>query len=280
MRLRNEGRELLGKEIVVTEKRDGENVSVWLDENNNIRVSSHNQIDAAQDITDRMKKTPEWAKITEALKYERENFKKDYIVFGELLKLTSPTRIERRRKHVHWVIFDIRDLSENRYLDYNFVYQRAYQWRIPVVRAMGVEVAKELEELAAIKEKWLKWCKRHSREGFVGKCYHEQIFFKEKIDLPKLKRIPHPDLHGIILPPMPEERILRALQHAFDELGQDEEKWKDKIIAMPVIARHISTEAAEHDFAPPHNFYGYYINTPIEKIKAKEGDLNEKQKTE
>jgi len=40
-RLKNEGRELLGKEILITEKRDGENVSVWLN-GDEVKVSSHN----------------------------------------------------------------------------------------------------------------------------------------------------------------------------------------------------------------------------------------------
>jgi hypothetical protein len=31
-RLKEEGRELLGKEIFITEKRDGSNISIWLDE--------------------------------------------------------------------------------------------------------------------------------------------------------------------------------------------------------------------------------------------------------
>lgn len=30
-RLRNEGRELYGQRVLLTEKRDGENVSLWLD---------------------------------------------------------------------------------------------------------------------------------------------------------------------------------------------------------------------------------------------------------
>jgi hypothetical protein len=66
---------------------------------------------------------------------------------------------------------------------------------------------------------------------------------------------------------MPEEKIIRALQHAWDEIN-DEIKWKDRSIAMPIIAKHISTEAREHNYNPPHNFYQYYLNTPLEKIKA------------
>ena len=41
-RLRSEGRELLGKKLLLTEKRDGENVSLWLDEEGKVRISSRN----------------------------------------------------------------------------------------------------------------------------------------------------------------------------------------------------------------------------------------------
>jgi len=67
---------------------------------------------------------------------------------------------------------------------------------------------------------------------------------------------------------MPEDRVYRALQHAFDEVG--EENWKDKSIAMPTFARHVSTEAREHNFSMPRNIYRYYVETSIEQIKNSE----------
>lgn len=81
---------------------------------------------------------------------------------------------------------------------------------------------------------------------------------------PKLNK---PQTGEVDYPPMPEEKVIRALQHAFDEIG--EENWKITAKAMPVVARHIATEAREHYYAPPKNFFNYYINTPLEVIKAK-----------
>jgi len=266
IRLRNEGRELIGKEILITEKRDGENVSIWLDEKENVCISSHNQEKADENITKRMAETPEFSKICNLLQVECIEFHKKIILYGELMKRVGATQIEPKKKHCNWIIFDIWDDNEKRYLDYNYVYQRAYQFKIPIVKCLGVEQPKQLEDLQIIKDKWLKFCKRHRREGFVGKNYYDNVFFKEKIDLPKLKRVR--DIQQIQLPQMPEETILRALQHAWDEIN-DEIKWKDRAIAMPIIAKHISTEAREHNYNTPHNFYSYYLNTPLEKIKVK-----------
>jgi len=105
-RLRYEGRELLGHIITITEKRDGENVSIWLDENDEPHISSRRQAKAESDIQSRMKATPEYERAIELLKNERR-FDNEFILYGELLKGVSPTRIEPRRKHIHWILFDM-----------------------------------------------------------------------------------------------------------------------------------------------------------------------------
>jgi cation transport regulator ChaB len=266
-RLKNEGRELLGHLIEWTEKRDGENVSIWLD-GDNVHVSSHNLIDASEDIITRLKKTPEYERACDLLRTEKTYYGSEYILYGELMKTISPTRIEPKKKYTHWILFDAYDLKEERYTGYNRVYQMGYQWKIPVVRLIFESVPSTMEELSSDVERALKWCRRHRREGVVLKAYDIQVFAKERVDLPKkVDKIPREVRPQY--PPMPEERISRALIHAFDELKWDENKWKDKKIAMPVIARHIATEAREHNFQPPKNLYTIYLNTPIEKLKEK-----------
>jgi hypothetical protein len=124
-----------------------------------------------------------------------------------------------------------------------------------------------VEELLQKIEASLKWCRRHRREGIVGKDYTNQVFFKEKINLPKLPKMRVPQKEQIQYPPMPEDRILRALQHAFDEVG--EQNRADKSKAMPAVAKHMAAEGREHNFATPRNIYEIYLNTSVEKIKAK-----------
>ena len=267
-RLKNEGRELLGKEIIFTEKRDGSNISVWLN-NEDVIISSHNLEKCDAKLIRVMTATKEFKRIVEFLKEECETYHHNYIVYGELLQAgKSPTRIELPRKRTKWMLFDIWDMDAKRFLDFTLIYQTAYHFKLPIVKVVDTSVLTTMEEFKHKISEMEKWCKKHKREGVVGKNYSEQIFFKAKIDLPKIKRIK--DVQGPQLPSMPEERIMRALQHAWDEVGS-EEKWKDKSIAMPIVARHISTEAKEHDFSPPRNMFQIYLNTPIDKINpAKE----------
>jgi len=262
-RLRNEGRELLGNHIVLTVKRDGENVSLWLDEEKNVRISSRRREDAEKDIQSRMKATPEYPKIVE---YLNDEYHGKIIMYGELLKGVSPTRIEPRRKHIHWIMFDIYDVENGRYMPYNWMYQVGYHYKIPVVPIVDEFVPETMTEIDEKIEAMKKWCKRHRREGVVGKDYHNQTFFKEKIDLPKRPKIKRPGDSRPQYPPMPEERILRALKHALDEVG--EENWKDKRIAMPVVARHIAAEAEEHNYSRPNNFYSYYVNYSVATLQS------------
>jgi len=256
---------LLGHKVFLTEKRDGENVSVWLNENDEPVISSRRLIKASKDITERMIRTPEYEKAIDLVRSEKE-YGREVIVYGELLKPISPTRIEPRKKHIHWILFDIFDVQAQRFYPYQLTAQRGNEFWIPTVRLVDYFQPFSMEYLEERIEKALKWCRRHHREGIVGKKYHgEQIFFKEKITLPKLPKLPR-KTPRVQLPPMPEDKIIRALQHAIDEVGI--ENWSNKAIAMPVVARHITTEAREHNFAVPKNIYMWYVTTPIEKLRS------------
>jgi len=160
-------------------------------------------------------------------------------------------------------------------MPYNWVYQVGYHYKIPVVPIVDEFVPETMIEIDEKIEAVKKWCKRHRREGVVGKDYHNQTFFKEKIDLPKRPKIKRPGDARPQYPPMPEERVLRALQHALDEVG--EENWKDKRVAMPVVARHIAAEAEEHNYSRPNNFYSYYVNYSIETLRNSEFTTNSEE---
>ena len=149
-------------------------------------------------------------------------------------------------------------------MPYNWVYQLGYHYKIPVVQIIGECIPESLDELYEKIDEAKKWSRRHHREGVVIKDYKNQVFTKEKIDLPDRPKLKNPNQVRVNYPAMPEEKIIRALQHAFDEVG--EENWNDKSIAMPAVAKHISTEAREHNVAPPKNMYWYYVYTPIERI--------------
>jgi hypothetical protein len=170
-RLKCEGRELLGKPIYATVKRDGENTSVWLDENDIPHISSHNLEVASGDIVNRLKLTPEYPKIVELLMDEKHTWNNDCIVYNELLKLVSPTRIEPRRKYAHAIMFDIYSKTTGKYMDYTSVYQRGYHFKIPVVELIDNYIVLTMDELEKKIEEHKKWCRKHRREGVVLKVY-------------------------------------------------------------------------------------------------------------
>lgn len=171
-RLRNEGRELLGKRIDWEEKRDGECTSLMMGENETWIISSHNQEIADDDIKNRFMATPEFPKLQDLLITEYSQYGKNYISYGELLKTVSPTRIERNKKHIHWIMFDIYDFNEKRYLNYEQLYKLAYDYHIPVVRRLTQSIPKDMYDLNISVENMLKWCKRHRREGVVLKVFN------------------------------------------------------------------------------------------------------------
>ncbi len=269
-RLRNNGRELLGNDVLLTEKRDGENVSLFINDEGTVQIASHNLATADQDIQNRMKKVPEYSKCVDLLQTELADYGSEIIIYGELLKAGhSPTRVERQKKHPHWILFDIWDSNAQRYIPYTRLYQYAKKYRLPIVTCIRIIQPMSMEELQAEIDDVKSWCNRHRREGVVGKDYHNQTFFKEKIDLPKRPKLKTTRKHPMY-PPLPLERIMRALEHAFDEVG--EENWMDKSKAMPTFARHVSAECREHNFSMPSNIYQYYINTSIEELRPNEAE--------
>lgn len=260
-RLRNEGRELLGRINLLLEKRDGENVSNWLNDEDEHRVSSRNMAVCETDIENRMKTTPEYSKIEEYLRDEKDMWNRPHLTaYGELLKAVSPTRLEPKRKIIHWILFDIYDADTKRFDSYEKVYQAGVNFGIPVVKCVDRFVPESLEQLDERINAALKWCGVHRREGVVGKVYGgEQVFYKEKRNIPKLPKIENPNAIRPEYPAMPSETIERALQHSIDEVGKD--NWTKKEIAMPVLVKHLNVEGREHNYSVPREMYHIYLET-------------------
>ena len=265
--LKNEGREFIGREVIGTVKRDGENVSIYYDaETDTFPVGSHNLKDASEDIIARFKSTAEYPRICDYLKTEKTQYNGDYIAYGELLKQIGPTRIEPKRKYIHWVLFDLWNEFAQRFEPYNMVYQKGYDFKIPVVEAISTFKPFTLESIQNQIQADLKWCRRHRREGVVYKVYEgdNQTFAKEKIDLPDRPKIPQ-NPGKILYPLMDDETLFRALKHAQDELGPED--WKDKAKAMPLFAKMVSVEGAEHNFEPRKDLFKYYLDSLAPKLE-------------
>jgi hypothetical protein len=170
------------------------------------------------------------------------------------------TRIEQPKKHGHLYLFDAYDPNTGRYLAYNELLLLARNYRIPIVNIFRVTKPNTMEELFQTRDEILEWCKPHKREGTVGKVFDGkyQIYFKEKINLPKRPKLKRPKEEGPQLPPMPHEKIISAIEQARAEVERSNGDFRDTKTAMPIVAKHIAAQAEEHGYAKVKNPFGYW----------------------
>jgi hypothetical protein len=251
---------ILGEEIFWTEKRDGSNIGAYLDENDNLQLRSRNMDKASDDFYKYFNETEQAENIKELLSDAR-NWKKEYVVFGELLtKGKSPTRIELHDKH-EFIIFDIWELPREQWLSYNSVYQQCYHFGLPVVELYGTCNLVTREKLFEFKDLMLVKALECKREGVVGKCWNTKFkngiqYFKEKHDLPPIEKLPRLDEEGkITLPVLPDSEVYGAIEKARTDLGDRFSIIKE---AMPLIAKYISIECKKHNSSQPKNLHQYY----------------------
>ncbi len=292
--------QLIGKSIDFTVKRDGSNISFWYDEENsdsyedylekigvkkevlslidsNIHISSHNQetLDNPK-VYEYIVNTNDYNNILKLI-YSLKD--KDYIFYFELMQPgKTPTQIEEPIKEPELIMLDILDTDKNKFLDYSILQKYHFDYDISIVPVIETALPTTKEQLNRHIEELMAWCKSAKREGVVGKIYYNpdgpQIFFKEKITIPKPKKEHKKEENTF--PEMDEHTKERAIEHTIDEITKIaeskgmtvEEVWKDKAITMPILAKHIRLEAREHDFKET-NAYNLYLSTAPEKITNK-----------
>lgn len=251
---------LLGKEIFWQEKRDGSNVGVWMGKGNWYHVRSRAKNAAKPDLRSDYMKTDEAPKIKEMILDLREKYNDQVVVFGELLrKGKSPTRVEFHEKE-EFIVFDIWSSKTGGFLPYILVHQHCYNWDIPVVDLYATSRHITLKGLFKFRDRMLRVAKGKGREGVVGKTYIKNKgawFFKERLDTPKLDKIPRIVEDGIPqLPQLPEAEILGALDKAFADL--DRKEFMDKAKAMPLFAKYVSNECEKHMCSNNEKLFKYY----------------------
>jgi hypothetical protein len=251
---------ILGEEIYWTEKRDGSQLRLSFD--GELHIATHHQEDASAQFKQCFMDTEESSKVIEFLKDTSGfpvnpncDFNYRAVVFGELLvKGKSPARFETHEKH-EFVLFDIYSQKDERFLPYSNVYQQCYHYQIPIVKCWAMTRHITEESLYNQRDEILEIAKNEGREGTVLKCYHNQVFAKEKLDTPKIE---HVNIEGGLpkLPPLPDSEVLGAIAKVNADLGDD---FKDKVKAMPMIAKYVSEEQDKHLCSKPiKNLFSYY----------------------
>jgi len=254
-----EGRELLGRLIYWEAKYDGSNIRCFLDEHDEIHFGSRNLITASPDLMRSIYNTGYVDILKEALFTEKHQWNNEIIIFFELLQRgKSPTRIECYERD-DLVVFDIYSLRDG-WWSYPRVYQFCYQWKLPVVSLWSVTSHSTLEKLEQHKEKMLERAKNENKEGVVFKSYEDGkgIFFKARIDVPDFKDIEvNIEKESPQYPELPKAEIMNEIQKVLEELGP--EQFKDKKVAMPLIAQYVSAECKARYYSVPKKLYSYYL---------------------
>ena len=260
---------LLGQEIYWTVKRDGSNIGVYLDNEDNIQLRSRNLPIASDMFYSGFNQTSHVDAIRDMILNERD-YGDEIVVFGEMLmKGRSPTRIEMH-EDFDYVVFDIWSTKQNRFLHYNKVYQTCYHFDIPVVDLYGTCNVSTIESLYKFKDEMIAKAKDNSMEGVVGKVWAKLpwncgegagtkrgiVYFKEKHDLPSLEKIPRmEEKDKIQLPILPDSEIYGAIEKVRTDIGSD---FTDIKIAMPLVAKYINEECRKHNCKAPRNIFQYY----------------------
>jgi hypothetical protein len=251
---------LLGEDIYWTEKRDGSQLRISYD--GELHISTHHREDASEQFKNYFMSTEQAEPIIEFLKDTNGfpvnpncDFNIGAVVFGELLvKGKSPAQFETHEKH-EFVVFDIYSQKDERFLPYNKVYQECFHYQIPVVKCWALTKHETEESLLQTRDEILDMAQNEGREGTVLKCYHTQVFAKEKLDTPKIEhiKIENGEPKGL---PLPDSEVLGAIAKAHADLG---ESFTDKRMAMPLIAKYVSEEQIKHLCSKPTNsLFSYY----------------------
>jgi hypothetical protein len=260
---------LLGQEIFWTEKRDGSNIGACLTEDG-VQLRSRNQDKASEDFYKAFNASEQAMGILELLQ-DAGNWGNEYVIFGEMLTTgKSPTRIETHDKN-EFVVFDIWDSKNERFMNYNGVHQHCHHFGLPIVELYGTCNVNTIEALYAFKDQMLEKAKECAREGTVGKVWGETkwnhgdgagcsrliTYFKEKNDLPAIEKVPRSEQPGyVILPDLPDSEIYGAIEKVRTDIGDD--KFRNVRDAMPLIARYVGEECKKHNSTSPKNLYQYY----------------------
>lgn len=269
----------LGKTIYWTIKEDGSNIGCYAGNDGEMHYRSRNMCRASDQFYRYMNSTDEWESLCELLTDSYANYHDEIVVFGELLtKGKSPTRIETHER-TRFVVFDIWSARQNGWMNYTQVYQHCYHYGLPIVDLIGTCNCTDIDSLIAFKDQMLEVCKERGKEGTVAKVWDSTlnvgigsgvgsgiIYFKEKLDTPKLEKIPRlVQEGGLSLPALPDSEVYGAIEKVRADLGED---FRDVRKAMPLIAQYVGEEMKKHLCTSPERKLFEYYQDRLEEVTA------------
>lgn len=163
---------LLGNDIFWTEKLDGSNAGIYLKDGEPM-VRSRNQ-DVAQ-FSESVKQIPVFNKIVELLHHLKDNYHTDYIVFCEFLqKGRSPTGLKYHDCD-SLIVFDIYNLTAERFETWNNVCLFCGTFDIPVVKLLGFCTCHTMEEVYSFRDELIDYISNKVTVNVYDCCSFEMI---------------------------------------------------------------------------------------------------------
>lgn len=261
---------LLGHDLYWTIKEDGSNIGCYLNESGEVQFRTRNMDKASPDFYKYMVGTEEYPKIKDLLE-SAADWNTEYVIFGELLtKGKSPTRVELHEK-TRFVAFDLYDARHDTLISYNTLHQQCHHFDLPVVELLGTCRVIDLRSLWEFRDQMLDICRERRKEGTVAKGWDKSykpdsslhsgrglLYFKEKLDTPKLEKLPRVVQDGAIqLPPLPESEVFGAIEKVRADIGDTD--FMDIKKAMPLVAQYVGEEMKKHQCTgPTRKLFEYY----------------------
>jgi len=245
-------------------KEDGSNLGFWIDDKGKNRISSRKLENASIDLVNSAKSSEEYEKIFSLLK---EN--PFLIVYAELCRKGRSITGIKTYDRTKLIVFDIFNTKENRFLKYEEILELTKKYQIPIVKLFSKNNHKTIKDILKYKNYVLGHCKVIEEEGMVAKTFVNNKMFltKVKVDIPERtkkkisKKIP-------ILPQIPDSEIFGCIDKAWQELGN--EKFRDKKLAMPLIAKYVKESCKEHLYSNIKNLFPYYLQYCERMMNKKE----------
>ena len=257
----------LNTKLYWTFKEDGSNIGIGKIDNK-IVIRSRDKEPASEDLQKQVKDSEDFINIEKALK---ENLYLQFFV-ESCRKGRSITGTKEYPRNM-LICFDIWNNQTNKFLSYPKVKEICEKYNIPYVELFKISKHKNYSSLKKLSNFALKYSKEICLEGMVVKTdpdkvshpeppfYMEYCQFKTKLDVPEMviQKIARGE---IVYPDMPESEIWSSINRAWEELGT--EKFLDKKIAMPIIAKYIQESSKLHCYKFPVKLYHFY-NAYIER---------------
>lgn len=257
---------LLGRPIYWQEKRDGSFLRARLHDGE-VVIASRHQEPPSDSFGAIFAGLPAAEKVKELLLWHSGlggasplgNFNFGPVIFGELLsKGKSPARVEYHDAS-KFVVFDIWSTKAGRFLPYPAVYSLCVHFDLACVESWALTQHSTLEDIWAQRDAMLALAQERGREGVVLKAFDGDtaLYAKEKLDQPRVERVKL-DTSAVHLPPLADSEVFGAIAKAQADLGV--EGFREKAVAMPLIAKYTAEEMQKHLCGKPvRSFYAYYL---------------------